>query len=1273
MTAAHRSPLRIFLSHTAELAEAPMPRSFVAGARSAVERAGHTVVDMASWSAADIPSSELCAARVGRCDVYVGILGFRYGSVVRDLPSKSYVELEFDAATACRIPRLVFVLAEALDVAVPHSFHVDPNADRQEAFKATVTANGLVYARVTSPTDLEIKLFQSLLELNPPDRPGNVTPPRRPYMAPPRMESYVPRQALMRLLHDALLTADNQAVALTTALQGAGGFGKTTLASEACRDPMIVARFPDGVLWTTIGEALAGADLAGKINDLCEALSGARPTFTDPEQAGFYLGSLLGSARRLLVVDDVWHSSQLQPFLSGGAGCVRLITTRNRSIVPDSAHPITVDAMEGEEASNLLGHGLSGMDERRADTLLRATGRWPVLVSLVNAALRRHVRDGGDVNTAADSVAGRLHRKGPTALDVTRPELRRQAVSATLDASLSMLAPEQLTRYLELGIFAEDARIPLSAIAVLWEATGSLDDDGVELLCHELADLSLVTCSRIPTPAVEIHDVVRSFIRQRISERLEWVNRQWLDAVAATLPRDGHDAGTPWWALPKTHYLWDALGFHLFEAGRSAELQRLVKDLRWVSAKLLCRSPAALDADFALAGADPVAATLRRLIGQSSHLLGAIEPDHSIISILLSRLDNDDSRWYGVDFIASLHHPRLESLWRLADRPDPAMRRAMTGHVGMIWTCSVDPSGHFLVSADDCGRLRVWDPLSGALRYQVDASAGAIYTCCISPDRTWIATGGQDGVVRLWDLETGAHLRDLDGGAGTVYGSSVDATGQRLAVCGVDGVVNVWEVDRCDVAARLQAGRETLYDCVFGPHDGQLTTVGQQGILRIWRLGADRPLAELDGATGSLYACVVDRAGDWIAAAGYDGVLRLWSATTLQQRAELPAGAGAVYDCCASSDGRWIGTVSEDRVARIWDPAAGELRGEFEGHTGYLGSCAAAPDGSWLVSAGNDRSLRIWDTSNHFQDSSATRSRVPVLACATAGDGTILVTALQDGEIQLRDPLSGQVLNAFGEAGSAVEGVSISFDGATVAAVGAGGHLRLWRTGTGQLLRHVDAHRRWALSCSFEPHGKAVATGGIDGRVGLWDVTSGALIREMRGHRRAVVCCAVSPDGRMVAACGYDRVAIVWDLANGQVVQTLRGSSSWLFSCSWSLDASSLFAAGEDGATYAWDVTSGELRQVFLRHSGAVRACAVDACGNLLATCGDDDIVRIWDTNTGSCLVAMRVEADLRTLAWLGTSTDVLVGGQIGTYLFRYHDATRDASAGNSARPPTRR
>src|SRR5713226_2759232 len=100
---------QVFVSHTSDMAQFPEDRSFVQAALDAVSRAGMAPVDMRYFAAREGKPADYCRTRVRECEVYVAVVGFRYGSIVPG-EAVSYTELEFGEASTAGVPRLVFLL-----------------------------------------------------------------------------------------------------------------------------------------------------------------------------------------------------------------------------------------------------------------------------------------------------------------------------------------------------------------------------------------------------------------------------------------------------------------------------------------------------------------------------------------------------------------------------------------------------------------------------------------------------------------------------------------------------------------------------------------------------------------------------------------------------------------------------------------------------------------------------------------------------------------------------------------------------------------------------------------------------------------------------------------------------------------------------------------------------------------------------------------------------------------------------------------------------------
>jgi nucleoside phosphorylase len=146
-------------------------------------------------------------------------------------------------------------------------------------------------------------------------------------------------------------------VQVLTAVRGWPGIGKTATATVLARDPDIIAAFPDGILWTSLGPSP---------NLLSELATWGRALGTDEilraptlKEATSLLAAILRNKRMLLIVDDVWEVEHVVPFQQvRGSDCALLITTRQLGVANGLSLPAeaiyNLPALTEERALELL-------------------------------------------------------------------------------------------------------------------------------------------------------------------------------------------------------------------------------------------------------------------------------------------------------------------------------------------------------------------------------------------------------------------------------------------------------------------------------------------------------------------------------------------------------------------------------------------------------------------------------------------------------------------------------------------------------------------------------------------------------------------------------------------------------------------------------------------------------------------------------------------------------------------------------------------------------
>jgi TIR domain-containing protein/uncharacterized protein DUF4062/NB-ARC domain-containing protein len=364
---------RVFISHTAELRELAEGGSYIAAVEAAVTAGDCVVLDMAYYTASDLPPAELDRDNVAKADIYLLVAGFHYGAPVRERPELSYTEHEFEVASELGMPRLVFLLSE--NATGPGWLFRDLRYGvRQEAFRWRLRDSGVTVREVTSPDDLKAAVLQALTAQ--PRVQGRNTESVRVWGIPAQQARFTGRENHLAQLR-AALTAHTPAV--VHALNGMAGVGKTTLAIE------YAYQYADNydIAWWIPAED--SAQIANHLATLAHALDLAGSADTTSAAIARLLGGLRKLERWLVVFDNADNPQALREFLPGGPGHV-LITSRN----PDwdnLAVPVEISEFLRSESVALMRARLPQLSDNDAEQLAEALGDLPLAVDQAAALL----------------------------------------------------------------------------------------------------------------------------------------------------------------------------------------------------------------------------------------------------------------------------------------------------------------------------------------------------------------------------------------------------------------------------------------------------------------------------------------------------------------------------------------------------------------------------------------------------------------------------------------------------------------------------------------------------------------------------------------------------------------------------------------------------------------------------------------------------------------------------------------------------------------------
>ncbi|REF00533.1 NB-ARC domain-containing protein [Thermomonospora umbrina] len=1064
-----------------------------------------------------------------------------------------------------------------------------------------------------------------------------------PSLEPGMVDRAEDLETLIALVTDA---ADPNADSKAVAVSGPGGFGKTTLATQACHDPRVARLFTE-VLWVETGEQCTPGRVVQLVSDLCVRLDGNRPTLTDADQAGFHFAQVLADRRVLLVIDNVWSAADLAPFLLGGPNTVRLVTTRNARTCPSSSIQFRVGPMSESEVRDLLGKSMPGLHSQEAERLAQLCRGWPLLASVVGSAIGQDVAAGASPERAVDEAGTTLDSIGPQAFDVWDSDQRRNAIGHAITASLSSLeehvritgGPGLRERYLSLAIFPAATPIPLEVLSTWWGGAHGWTPSAVRQFCRVLADRSLIDAYLADRDAILLHDVFRAYLRHLIGGDWAGLHRSLVDSFRAGEDGDSAEAGS------RHGYMRRHLTHHLHEAELTDELADLLSSPAYIIAKTTELGHESLLADLAVMERvrrpqTPPWRAAAALIGNAFLLHGlTTEPD--IAATLLAAAVRTDAPPTVIEELRALTGRHgIDVRWTLNDQIEAA------GHIGAV--TSLDTTDDLLVSGGEDGTVRLWRLSDHALERVMRGHTGWVYAVAISPDKRVIASAGDDRTIRLWNLSTGEPEGVLLGHTRRVRALAFTSDG-RLVSGAEDGLVLLWSMETASLLRAMRTPGCPIWSVAVASDDALIAATGEDEFVRLYDPATGELVREEPGHRD--WIRTVDFHGQALVTGAGDHTVRVWTISdrslSLSHTIDVPSRVRAV----AAAGPDVVIAAGEDATVRAYNPPTLISEQAAPRSVDWIRSIALGTEGA-VIAGCEDGSIRIFD------------GRRLTLLChgsnttwSTGFSGPLALMGRADGAIAFRSLETGRPTSDL-HIGSGRVWSMAATSAVAVAACGDGA-VRLWSTHDDwTLLLNEEEKRTWSVA--INQAGTHVAASSSGGIVRVWDLPSGRLIWEQQAHRGRIRSMAFDHSGRLLLTGGGEGTARLWRLPAGELVTELAHPGNWVRTVSLDPQGTHAALGCGPGDIYVHDLATGHVTASLHGHTGRVLMIDFTSTPDMLVSAAADGTIRTWSLTGHKQLAEMRVDASLQCAAFGRDTGTALVASATGTVALKIPATTHE-------------
>jgi WD40 repeat protein len=205
----------------------------------------------------------------------------------------------------------------------------------------------------------------------------------------------------------------------------------------------------------------------------------------------------------------------------------------------------------------------------------------------------------------------------------------------------------------------------------------------------------------------------------------------------------------------------------------------------------------------------------------------------------------------------------------------------------IVLSADISEDNRLIALAGPQKMVRVYETLSGKLKYEQKKHTDWIYCVRFSPDGLLLATADRSSGLVVWESQTGRLFLDLAGHKSEIRSVAWRPDSMALVSGSLDGTMKMWDMNEGKVVKSWDAhggGVAAIAIC----NDGTMASTGRDNKVKVWD-GAGNAAGEMPALAEAGHEIAITVDGKQIAAGDWLGNVRMWQRANPAIESKIPA------------------------------------------------------------------------------------------------------------------------------------------------------------------------------------------------------------------------------------------------------------------------------------------------------------------------------------------------------------------------------------------------